>query len=219
MFPPIFPISIPALRPLYSVAPLIWLAGVVCLWLTRYTHQLGARYGSAYYVSSALVRPLGVVLIALGWLALYVPNPAYPVPTAPTRGWLPRGNWTDVLCWVAIGLFFALGIWAVAALGLRRSFLFRRVEDKLVTRGPYALVRHPQFLSAIGMAFFVTRLFNPLAFPSFAFEAYYYSLDANWAHFTLALWLLAVLEDRELATHFKQEYEDYCRRVPRLFPN
>jgi len=170
-------------------------------------------------VLSALVRPIGVLLIGVGWLALYAPDPGYALPGRPTEGWLPRGNWTDVLCWLAIGALSALGIWAVATLGLRRSFLFRRLDDCLITRGPYALVRHPQFLSAIGVTYFGTRLFNPAAIPTFALGAYYYSLDANWALFTLALWLLSIPEDRELAAHFGKEYEEYAQRVPRLFPN
>jgi protein-S-isoprenylcysteine O-methyltransferase Ste14 len=219
MFPPIFPIYISALGPLYRYAPLIWMGGVSCLWLTRYTHQLGKRWGSAYYVLSALVRPIGILLIVVGWLALYAPGPDYMLPSRPTEGWLPSANWTDVLCWLAIGLFFALGLWAVATLGLRRSFLFRRLDDGLITHGPYALVRHPQFLSAIGITFFGTRLFNPAAFPSLAFGVYYYSLDANWALFALSLWVVSILEDRELRVHFGAEYEGYARRVPRLFPN
>jgi len=34
---------------------------------------------------------------------------------------------------------------------------------------------------------------------------------ANWVLFTAALWLLAVLEDRELAARFGAEYEEYAR--------
>jgi protein-S-isoprenylcysteine O-methyltransferase Ste14 len=219
MFPPIFPIYIRALAPLYNYAPLIWLVGICCLWLTRYTHQLGKQWGSVYYVVSAFVRPIGILLISIGWLTLYAPDQRYVPPGLPTTGWLPRGNWIDILCWLAIGIFLALGIWAVLTLGLRRSFLFRHLDDRLVTCGPYAVVRHPQFLSAIGITFFVTRLFNPAAFSYFLIDVYYYSLDVNWALFTLALWLLSILEDRELAAHFGKEYEEYTRRVPRLFPN
>ena len=220
MFPPLFPVYVPALAPLYKLAPLIWLAGVVCLWVTRYTHQLGRRWGSAYYALSALVRPTGVLLIAAGWLALYAPERAPMARDLPSRAWLPDANWTDALCLAASAAFCALGVWAVAVLGPRRSFLFRRLGDKLVVRGPYALVRHPQFLSAIGLTFFGTRLFNPsaLRFPLADPFAYYHSLDINWALFAAALWLLAVLEDRELAAHFGAEYEEYARRVPRLFP-
>lgn len=219
MFPPIFPIYIEALTPLHGHAPAVWLGGVVCLWLTRYTHQVGKRWGWAFYAFSAVVRPLGMLLIAVGWLALYAPDPGYPVPRIATVGWLPMGNWTDLLCWLAIGLFFGFGVWAVAVLGLRRSFLFRRLDDSLVTRGPYALVRHPQFLSVIGVTFFANRLFNPSGFPTVAYGAYHHSVDANWALFTVALWVLSIVEERELASHFGQEYDDYKRRVSRLFPN
>jgi protein-S-isoprenylcysteine O-methyltransferase Ste14 len=212
MFPPVFPISIHALAPLHSYATLIWLSGVVLLWLTRYTHQLGMRWGGRYYLLSAVVRPAGVVLIALGWLALY----AQPIPSPMnTPGWLPRGNWLDALHWLAIALFAALGAWSVAKLGLRRSFLFRRVDDPLITGGPYSLVRHPQFLSVIGMTFFVIQLYNPGEF----WSTIYGDPGANWALFTLSLWVLALIEDRELANHFGEGFKSYAQRVPRLFPN
>ena len=45
------------------------------------------------------------------------------------------------------------------------------------------------------------------------------TLDANWACFTLALWVLAILEEQELEAHFGEAYQAYARRVPRLFPN
>ncbi|MGD2166356.1 MAG: methyltransferase, partial [Anaerolineae bacterium] len=191
---------------------LVWFAGVLCLWLTRHTHQLGSRWGRRYYLVSMFVRPLGIVLILLGWLSLYVPQH----PFGPLRlGLLPRRNWVDVLCWLAMALFFGLGLWSAAILGLRRSFLFRRTDDPLVTRGPYSIVRHPQFLSAVGITFFGIQLFNPGAF-SFSV---YGNLGANWSLFALSLWVLALLEERELVAHFGEEYVEYARRVPRLLPN
>ena len=217
MLPPLFPIYIPALAPLYPYAPLVWLCGVVCLWLTRYTHQLGKRWGRGYYIVSAIIRPVGVVLIAIGWLALYAPAKGPAFLRGPAVAWLPMRSLTEVLCWAASLGFFAFGVWAVVTLGLRRSFLYRSVDDGLVTSGPYALVRHPQFLATIGMIFFATRVFQPQGFPIYGF-GYTHSVDPNWLLFTLALWVLAVLEDRELAAHFP-EYEEYARRVPRLFPN
>ena len=218
MFPPIFPIYIEALTSLNKYATLIWMSGVICLWLTRYTHQLGKRLGGLYYAFSAFVRPLGVLLIALGWLALYAPERAW-IFGAPRRlAWLPKVDALNVLFALAALLFFALGLWSVVTLGLRRTFLFRSVDDRLVARGPYALVRHPQFLSAIGIAFCGLRLYDPNLYP-FIGPSVYGPLDANWVLFTLSLWLLALLEDRELAAHFGTEYEEYARRVPRLFPN
>lgn len=213
MFPPVFPIYIPLLDGLAPHGTLIWFVGVLCLWLTRYTHQLGSRWGRRYYLLSMLVRPLGIVLILVGWLALYVPQ----TPPGPTfrLGLLPRRNWVDVLCWLAILLFFALGLWSAATLGLRRSFLFRRTDDPLTTDGPYRIVRHPQFLSAIGITFFGSQLFNPAGF-SFGV---YGNLGANWSLLTLSLWVLSLLEERELVMHFGEAYREYARRVPRLVPN
>ncbi len=212
MFPPLFPIYIPALAALSPYAPLVWFVGVICLWLTRYTHQLGARWGRGYYLLSMLVRPTGIILILLGWLALYVPE--HPIASFPL-GLFPRRNWVDVLCWLAISIFFALGVWSVVTLGLRRSFLFRHIDDSLITRGPYQIVRHPQFLSAIGITFFGVQLFNPADF-SFAI---YGNLGANWSLFSLSLWVLALLEERELLAHFGEAYREYSQHVPRLLPN
>jgi protein-S-isoprenylcysteine O-methyltransferase Ste14 len=216
MLPPIFPIYIARLVPLNRHATLIWLAGVVLLWATRYTHQLGDRWGRAYYALSAILRPWGVILVAVGWLALYAPE--NPSGRTTDIGWLPTGNWVDTLCWLAIMAFFGLGLWSVAVLGLRRTFFYRRVDDALVTSGPYGLVRHPQFLSAIGITFFSIGLFDPFYFPFAGFSAYG-PLITNWALFTFALWCLSILEDRELAAHFGHQYEQYARQVPRLFPN
>jgi protein-S-isoprenylcysteine O-methyltransferase Ste14 len=218
VFPPVFPICIPALAPLNPYAPLVWLAGVACLWLTRYTHQLGRRWGGGYYLLSALIRPAGVVLLAAGWLALYAPfGAADRMLFGRPVGWLPRGNWLDWLWWAGLGLSFALDVWAILALGLRRSFLFRHVEDRLVTRGPYALVRHPQFLSTIGVTFFGIRLFDPQSVIPHGW-IFYPSLHANWVLLVLALWLLSILEERELEAHFGAEWAAYARRVPRLWP-
>jgi len=219
MFLPVFPIYIRALVPLYNYATLIWFVGVCLLWFTRYTHQLGKRWGKTFYIVSSIVRPIGVMLIGFGWLALYAPNQSYP---SARKSLLPRGNFVDILCWLAIIIFFAIGVWAVKTLGLRKSFLFRHEDDYLITSGPYALVRHPQFLSAIGVTFFITRLFNPAAFTMFLDlpnVAHYYLLDLNWALFTLSFWVLSILEDRELAAHFGKEYEEYAQKVPRIIPN
>jgi protein-S-isoprenylcysteine O-methyltransferase Ste14 len=217
---PLVPFSIPWLWPFHDYAPLIWLSGLICLWLTRYTHQLAQRWGRRYYLLSAFIRPSGVLLTAMGWLAVM----AEPMGRAPRTllGWLQILGWHDgptLLFWVGtlhcvgMGLSLAFGLWAVATLGLRRSFLYRRLDDSLITDGAYGIVRHPQFLSAIGVIFFAARIFP---------GEFYLGPELimmNWVLFTAALWLLAVLEDRELATHFGEEYEEYAQRVPRLFPN
>lgn len=218
MFPPIFPISIPILAPLHPIAPFIWLGGVICLWLTRYTHQLANRWGAYYYIVSSLIRPIGILLIGLGWMGLFSPLELYGYPGIPSMNWLPRHNVTDVLCWLAILIFFSFGVCSVIVLGIRKSFLFRRYEDELVTAGPYRIVRHPQFLSAIGMSFFLMLLYNPADYFTLTPGAYLHSLSANWALFSLSLWLLTLVEERELLSHFGEAYRIYMQEVPRLLP-
>ena len=232
---PMYPFVIPWLQPLYSYAPLLWLGGLVCLWLTRYTHQLAQRWGEGYYWASAIVRPLGVLLIAVGWMALF--NFEEDVLTAERPGdweWLLGLQhdhptplfWVNVMWMVGSVLSLGFGLWSVAVLGLRRSFLYRRLDDPLITRGPYGLVRHPQFLSAIGVTFFTVMFYITASSWDYTrgkgeWPVVHWGLIgiANWVLFTLALWLLAVLEDRELDTHFGADYKLYAHRVPRLFPN
>jgi protein-S-isoprenylcysteine O-methyltransferase Ste14 len=211
---PVFPIYIPGMEKLFPYGTLIWLGGVVLLWLTRHTHQLGRRWGKLYYGISMVIRPLGVLAIAAGWMALMTPYGAG--RTAYVNLWA-TGTWAEIVNWAALLLFFGFGLWSVFALGLRRSFLFRRVDDKLVTRGPYGLVRHPQFLSAIGLTLFSFLIHSE--YPMSYFGPQYANLGLNWALFTLALWVLSILEERELLSHFGEEYRDYMRRVPRIFPN
>jgi len=82
-------------------------------------------------------------------------------------------------------------------------------------------VRHPQFLSAIGITFFTVKLFSPAAFtvfPDLPNSAQYYVLDLNWALFTLSLWFLSIVEDHELESHFGKEYKEYAKIVPRIIP-
>ncbi len=96
MFPPLFPIYIPALAALSPYAALVWFVGVLCLWLTRYTHQLGTRWGRGYYLLSMLVRPTGIILILLGWLSLYVPEhpiASFPLGLLPETGSMSCAGW------------------------------------------------------------------------------------------------------------------------------
>ena len=175
-----------------------------------------ANGGWGYYAFSIIIRPAGVLLIALGWMALYAPLNAVDVPGY-RYGWLPRGEWVEALGMIAILLFSALGVWSVVVLGMRKSFLFRHYEDQLVTTGSYSLMRHPQFLPGIGISLISITLYNPDQF--FGGAINYASLPLNCLLFICSLWVLSIIEERELRQHFGEEYIEYAKRVPRLFPN
>jgi protein-S-isoprenylcysteine O-methyltransferase Ste14 len=196
----------PWLAPLWSISPLIWLGGLVCLWITRYTHQLAPRLGSIFYIGAAIVRLVGIGLVIIGWLAVFSPPGGGPTPWPQMSLYVPTPA-THAVGHVGALLGFGLGVWSIARLGVRQSLLYRHLSDALVTDGPYALVRHPQFLSAIVVCFF-----GCVVYP------YGFAL-VNLGIFSLALWTLSTLEERELVAHFGQAYRDYAARVPRLFPN
>jgi protein-S-isoprenylcysteine O-methyltransferase Ste14 len=110
-------------------------------------------------------------------------------------------------CALSVGSVW-LNVVAIRTLGKQWSVAARlREAHKLVTEGPYRVVRHPIYaanfglLLATGLAF--SRL-GPLLLASLAF------------------WIGSVIrvrgEERLLREAFGEEYEAYARRVPALFP-
>ena len=81
-----------------------------------------------------------------------------------------------------------------------------RNERVLLTEGIYGRVRHPRYVSAtLGL----------LAIALFCNYVGTWALLAIWFP---ALWLLAVLEERELREWFGAEYDEYASTVPRFIP-
>jgi len=216
---PLLPYPVETLSPLWRFSPLIYLSGVFCLWVTRYTHNLVRRWGKECYFLSATIRPLGVLLIVIGWGAVFaapylhrfeeaysagVPMAAYFYTELPL---FAENIGLKIVGWVGAVASFIFFFWSVAHLGMRKSFLYRSLEDELVTGGPYGLVRHPQFLASIVICFFGSLIYSSY----FAF--------VNVIAFAIALWVLSILEERELVAHFGDIYREYAWRVPRMVPN
>jgi protein-S-isoprenylcysteine O-methyltransferase Ste14 len=78
-------------------------------------------------------------------------------------------------------------------------------DHQLVTRGPFAIVRHPMYLGLIAAA-----LGSLLLYQTWTALAY-----AVFAPFIL---FRAHREEQALAAEFGDEWQDYCRRVPAFFP-
>lgn len=138
------------------------------------------------------------------WLSLliYMINPgwmAWSTFLLPTwLRWLGAG-----LGLVAIPLIY----WMFSSLGKNvTDTVVVRKEHRLVTHGPYRLVRHPMYL------------FSLLYFTGLSL------LSANWFIWLtgfLSLILLAVrtpIEEAELIGKFGNEYRDYMQRTGRFFP-
>jgi len=81
-----------------------------------------------------------------------------------------------------------------------------RHPGRLLTDGPYARIRHPRYVEVVlwtvAYALFANHLGSYLVVVG--------SLPV--------LYLVVVLEERELRERFGDEYIEYCRRVPRFVP-
>lgn len=120
--------------------------------------------------------------------------------------------------WPVLALGLALYAGTVALeIQVRRHLSFRVLagapelaaepsESRLLRDGIYSRVRHPRYLGVVvGML-------------SMAVIANHAGIYLLWLATLPALYLVIVLEERELRERFGREYEDYCREVPRLFP-
>lgn len=77
---------------------------------------------------------------------------------------------------------------------------------KLITTGIYARIRHPRYVEIV------------LSTAAYAFFANYVGVYVTTVLTIVTLYLVVVLEERELRDRFGAEYEEYCCRVPRFLP-
>jgi len=115
------------------------------------------------------------------------------------------GSSDDLLEMIVIALILAGQLLRVSARGYKSEHSYS--GNRLVQGGPYSLVRHPMYLGIIligcGVVLFVLQPWTLLIFAA-GFLFRYRALFNN--------------EEKALARKFGNEYEDYCRRVPRLIP-
>jgi hypothetical protein len=76
----------------------------------------------------------------------------------------------------------------------------------LLTEGIYGRIRHPRYVEIL---FWVA---------AYAFFANFLGLYALLVLSVPTIYLIVLLEERELRARFGEEYEEYCRRVPRFVP-
>ncbi len=140
----------------------------------------------------------------LGFLAILVLGPwEYTHLSGP----LPRDG---LLAWFGIALFalgIAINVWAMET--LRTLYTVRlsvQAGHRLVTTGPYRLVRHPGYFG-----FLLALPGMGLALGSVAVLAF---------TFGIAAWLVVRIRDEEamLVVQFGDAYRDYQRRTKRLIP-
>lgn len=149
----------------------------------------------------AVVRAIGSLSL-IGFLVLYAID-----PQRLGSLYLPFPNW---LRWagVALGIIsFILYVWAQAMLGAAWSpHLQTRSKHRLVTKGPFSLIRHPMYLALVGF-------FTGIAL-----------ITANWFFIALLAVSIIVLalrvpkEEEMMVEEFGEEYRKYMQRTGRFLP-
>lgn len=79
-------------------------------------------------------------------------------------------------------------------------------NSKLIVTGPYSLIRHPIYFFELAMivgVFLITGVLSILFILLIC---------------AILIYPMTTLEEAELKERFGREYEDYVKRVPRLFP-
>lgn len=184
----------------------------VCFWVFLVTWAVGAIYFGLKEPGGmrTLLRSLGRSWLAR--IALVVIIVGVRLLTGPLRGdfWAHLRYWNPALALIGAALAVvatALLVWSRLVLGgMWASVPLVQDEHRLVTRGPYAHVRHPIYTGLLGMAlaaaltygFGIWIVFPVLAVPFVLRRVY--------------------VEDRMMAETFGAEYDAYRARVPALFP-
>jgi protein-S-isoprenylcysteine O-methyltransferase Ste14 len=185
---------------------------VVCAWMLFGSALLAARIrqrregaggGTARRDAASW---LGMALQGLGFAIVWGANPSHATFWPGMR----PGEMT-VLALLAVTLAFGsamLGLLAVRELGKQWSLTARVLEShELVQSGPFAQVRHPIYSALLGLLFATGIALG---------TAWLTGLGA--AIYLLGTYSRAIREERLLRAHFGAAYDDYARRVPRLFP-
>jgi protein-S-isoprenylcysteine O-methyltransferase Ste14 len=146
---------------------------------------------------------LGIVLQGLAYAMVWSIRRPYFSPFLP----IPRALEIVLALALAAGSVWAV-LAAVRALGKQWSFAARLVEEhKLVTEGPYALVRNPIYTGMLGMLV-ATGL--ALSRPA--------GLVVALVLFGVGTFVRVRSEEKLLREAFGAQFEVYARRVPAVFP-
>lgn len=107
---------------------------------------------------------------------------------------------------ITLGVFILIYAWWLARSGLRIVFGEKRGKPEVIRKGVFSKVRHPIYLGAIllylGMILFTFSLISV----------------ALWIFIILFYIRISKYEEKILTAYFGEEYLDYKKEVPMLFP-
>ncbi|MBS3649835.1 isoprenylcysteine carboxylmethyltransferase family protein [Pseudaminobacter sp. 19-2017] len=186
-------------------AKIVWLLGIVAWYVIRYPFERRAKRVRVVTDRRSLLDRVGLVSAVLGMAVL----PAIYVFTGfPDTADYPARWWAVVLGAAIV----VAGLWTFRRshkeLGRNWSITLEiRDEHRLISSGPYALVRHPMytsfFLIALGQLFLLPNWFaGPIGLVGFA----------------VLFFVRVAKEERMMLETFGPQYTTYMGRTKRLIP-
>ncbi|MBT8172024.1 isoprenylcysteine carboxylmethyltransferase family protein [Candidatus Bathyarchaeota archaeon] len=186
-----------------SVIPIHFLSDEQLKLQTKYGKKKGNEIGKIY----GLISGWGFFLF---WIGIWIsPQPSFVLPLFQNLSILtPIRGFSIPLLYLIISLFFIIfgawfGIMGVKNTSLKVAEIHR--TKKIVKKGVYRVVRHPQYfgglLAHVGVSFLFSGLYSFFVTPLMIVLVY----------------LIAKKEEMELIREFGKEYEDYLK-VPMLIP-
>jgi protein-S-isoprenylcysteine O-methyltransferase Ste14 len=175
---------------IYATIPTYWMM----------VHPFAARWRTARY-KLKLLAPLWVLMWCAAWAVSY--------PWRNAELYHLRATWAVALLLWTVSIFMYVN--ATRELSLMRVIGRDELEPekrpkKLITFGVHRLVRHPMYLGHL------------CTMVGFALGA---GTSACFGLFVFAVCSGAVMvgyEERELHARFGQEWEEYCKQTPAIFP-
>lgn len=188
-----------------SVGVILWVIGIIAWYVIRYPFERRARRVQVSRNARTAADRIGLGLAFFG-LAIV---PGFYVATGVPQGADHKSSlWAIVLG--AITLLLALWVFRRSHKELGRNWsitLEIREKHKLVSSGPYALVRHPMYTS-----FFLIAVGQALLLPNWVAGL------AGLAGFAVLFFLRVDKEERMMLESFGPEYQAYMERTKRLIP-
>lgn len=169
-----------------------------------YGREKGTKVGEIY----GLISGWGLFVF---WMGIWIsPQPRFSIPFLQNLSVLvPIVNFSIPLFHLILFIFFLmLGVW-LAIKGLIEITL-RVAEthrtEKIIAKGVYSVVRHPQYLggllSHVGISFLFSSWYSLLLTPLMV----------------IVIYLISKKEEEELIKEFGIEYKEYTKQVPMLIP-
>jgi protein-S-isoprenylcysteine O-methyltransferase Ste14 len=148
----------------------------------------------------------GIGVQALAFAGIWAVQRIPKGPIVPMADW---AAWTVAALQILLAAF---SVWisatAVRTLGKQWTYVARTIEGhKLITEGPYRLVRNPIYLGMFGMM--VATGISITVWPV---------LLAAIVVFLIGTWIRVRSEEKLLRATFGAEFEDYARHVPAFLP-